>query len=110
MPAYMVAQLNVRDAEVYRRYALQVAATVKPFGGRLLVASDRADVREGAQPYPRTVIGEFPTMDAATSWYESSEYQAIKPLRVASTEGTVFIVEGFSLPERPTVQAPEVPS
>ena len=110
MTAYMVAQLSVGDVETYRRYASQVGATVQPFGGRLLVASDSADVREGVQPYPRTVIGEFPTLDAGRSWYESGEYQAIRPLRVASTEGTVFIVEGFSLPAAPTAQKPEARS
>ena len=96
----MIAQLQIHDLEEYREYARQVAPTVAPFGGRLLVASDHADVLEGRQPYPRTVIGEFPTMEAARAWYESPAYDAIRHLRMASTNGTVFLVDGLPLSER----------
>jgi uncharacterized protein (DUF1330 family) len=99
MAAYVIAQMRVQDLETYRRYAMQVAETIKPFSGRLLVANDRADVLEGSQPWPRTVIGEFASADEARRWYESDAYQAIQPLRASSSEGTVYIVEGFSLPE-----------
>lgn len=99
MPAYVIAQLHVHNAEMYREYARQVAPTIEPFGGRLLVA-DRAEVLEGDLPSSRIVIGEFPTLDAARAWYESPGYEAIRPLRQQSTRGTVSIVEGISLAER----------
>jgi uncharacterized protein (DUF1330 family) len=100
MPAYVIAQMRVDDAKVYREYALKVAPTIAPFGGRLLVASDDADVLEGQQPFPRIVIGEFPTVADAKAWYASEAYQAIQPLRAGSTTGAVFIVEGVSLADR----------
>ncbi len=98
MPAYVIAQMQVNDPEKYRMYASRVPPTVVGYGGRFLVASDTADVKEGAQTYARTVIGEFPTMEAARAWYESADYQAVLPLRLASTTGILFIVEGFTLP------------
>jgi uncharacterized protein (DUF1330 family) len=98
MPAYIIAQMTVHDAVKYREYALQVASTIGPHKGKLLVAADDADEREGERPYPRTVIGEFPDGDAARAWYESDAYQAIAPLRQQSSTGTLYIVEGFSLP------------
>ncbi len=97
MPAYVIAQMQVHDTEKYREYASKVMATVAAFEGKLL-AAETVDVREGEQAYPRTVIGEFPTADAARAWYESSEYQAVLPLRLESTTGTLYIVEGFSMP------------
>ena len=100
MAAYVIAQMQVHDVETYRQYARKVGTTVEPFGGRLIVASDTADVLEGLQPFPRTVIGEFPTMEAARAWYESPAYEAIRELRRASTQGTVFLVDGLSLAER----------
>jgi uncharacterized protein (DUF1330 family) len=100
MPAYVIAQLQIEDADMYRRYTREVAPTVAPFGGRLIVASNTAEVLEGLQPFPRTVIGEFPTIDAARAWYESPAYDAIRELRTASTRGCVFIVDGISLSER----------
>ena len=66
-------------------------------GIKLLAANDNAEVREGMQPFPRTVIVEFPDMEAARAWYESGDYQAIAPLRQAASTGTLFMIEGFSI-------------
>jgi len=99
MPAYIVAQMQIHDIETYRDYGAKVPPTVAAFDGKILAASDTAEVREGTQQYPRTVLVEFPNMDAARAWYESDEYQAILPLRQKSTTGTLFMIEGFSLPE-----------
>ena len=101
MPAYIIAQRQVHDIETYRDYGAKVPPTIAAFGGKILAASDTAEVLEGTQPYPRTVILEFPNMEAAMAWYESDEYQAILPLRQKSSTGTVFMIEGFSLPEAP---------
>ena len=98
MPAYVIAQMEVHDLQKYAEYASAVAPTVLPYKGRLLVAADDADVREGERPYPRTVIGEFPTIEDARAWYESDAYQAIAPLRQQSSTGTLYMVEGFSIP------------
>ena len=99
MPAYVIAQMEVHDIETYRDYATKVPPTVVAFGGRIVAANDSADVREGTQPFPRTVIVEFPDMEAARAWYESGDYQAIAPLRQAASTGTLFMIEGFSIPE-----------
>lgn len=100
MPAYVIAQLQVDDADTYNEYALAIGPTVAPFGGRLLVAANDATVLEGAPPYPRTVIGEFPTTEAARAWYDSPAYAEVREKRIASSRGTVFIVEGLSLAKR----------
>ena len=52
------------------------------------------DVLEGNWPLPRLVIIEFQSKDAARLFYESPEYQKILPLRQASSDGTLAIVEG----------------
>jgi uncharacterized protein (DUF1330 family) len=96
----VIAQLRIEDVDQYNEYARAVGPTVAPFGGRILVAANHADVLEGEQPFPRTVIGEFPTLEAARKWYESPAYEAIRQLRQAASRGTVFIVEGLSLAER----------
>ena len=41
-----------------------------------------------------TVVLRFATKAAATAWYESSEYRAIKHLRTDNTEGIAVIAEG----------------
>jgi uncharacterized protein (DUF1330 family) len=92
--------MTVHDVETYREYGMKVLPTVAAYGGRFLAAND-IEVKEGEPPYPRTVMGEFPDMAAARIWYESPEYQALIPLRQASTTGVLFMVEGLTMPSEP---------
>jgi uncharacterized protein (DUF1330 family) len=50
-------------------------------------------VLEGDWPWPRLVIIEFQSRDAARLFYDSPEYQKILPLRQAASDGTLAIVE-----------------
>jgi uncharacterized protein (DUF1330 family) len=99
MPAYVIAQMSVHDVDMYYDYASKLAPTVAPYGGKLLAAND-AEVREGSLPHLRTVIGEFPDLTAARSWYESDAYQAIIGLRQGASEGSLLLVEGITMPPR----------
>lgn len=98
MPAYVVTENRVTDPEKFRKYLAAVRKLVAAHGGRPLVVADAADVREGKKAEPRTAILEFPSMAAARSWYESPEYQAVISLRLESTVGCLFMVEGFVPP------------
>ncbi len=100
MAAYVVAQMHVHDLEKYLLYASQVGATISNHGGKILAANE-ADVREGEPPFTRTIIGEFPTVQAAHDWYDCEEYQAIVSLRLESTTGSLFFVEGIAVPPPP---------
>jgi len=99
MSAYVIAQMQVDDIDMYYEYSSKIGATIQGFGGKILAAND-AEVREGSLPYLRTVIGEFPTLDALRSWYESDAYQAIIGLRQNATQGALFFVEGLTMPLR----------
>ena len=100
MAAYIVAQMHVHDVAKYLDYASKVGATIGNHGGKILAANE-ADVREGEPPFTRTIIGEFPTLQAAHDWYDSEEYQAIVSLRLESTTGSLFFVEGIAPPPPP---------
>lgn len=99
MAAYIVAQMTVHDIDMYYEYAAKLFETTKGYGGKVLAAND-AEVREGSLPHLRTVIGEFPDLESARAWYESDAYQEIIGLRQNSTEGTLFFVEGMTMPPR----------
>lgn len=99
MAAYVIAQMTVNDIDMYYDYAAKLPPTAVPFGGRLLAANN-AEVREGSLLYLRTIIGEFPTLEAARSWYESDAYRAIISLRQNATDGALFFVEGMTMPPR----------
>lgn len=93
MPAYLIANVDVQNAEGYATYSAQVPATLEPYGGRILARGGKVDVLEG-EWNPRVVIFEFPDADSARRWYRSEPYQSILPIRLANSQGRLLIVEG----------------
>jgi uncharacterized protein (DUF1330 family) len=94
-PAYYVVEVNVRDLDKYKNdYTSHVAATLAPYGGRYLAAGGRTESIEGAPPASRVSILEFPSVDKAEAWYNSPDYDKIKPVRHAVATTRSFIVEG----------------
>ncbi|MGC4797292.1 hypothetical protein GAR06_03469 [Micromonospora saelicesensis] len=94
MTAYALAHL--RKAPVHAEvltYLERIDATLAPFGGRFIVHGGAIDVLEGDWPGDVIVI-EFPDLQQARSWYQSSDYQEIKPLRTRHLTGEVILVDG----------------
>lgn len=74
-------------------YLDRIQATLDPFDGRFLIHGATVEVKEG--PWPGTIVViEFPGIEQARSWYDSSDYQAILPLRTTHIEGEAIIAEG----------------
>ncbi len=101
MAAYVIAQFDVHDVDMYYEYSSKVFSTLKEFGGRIMAAND-AEVREGTIPHLRTIVGEFPSLEQARAWYDSDAYQAIIGLRQNATTGHLLMVEGLAMPPRNT--------
>lgn len=80
-------------------YLEQVEATVAPYGGKWL-AQGPGDVVEGAWP-GSVVLMEFPNREAATTWYNSPEYTAIRPLRINNAISDLILIDempdGFTI-------------
>jgi uncharacterized protein (DUF1330 family) len=94
LAAYLVAHMKVHDQDTYRRYRDAVSPLVDRFGGRFRIRGGAATALEGDWSIGRLVVIEFPSVDAARLFYDSTEYQEILPLRQRSASGTVAIVEG----------------
>ena len=97
MSAYIIAQVKVHNLEEYRKYQSAFMAASEPFGVRVLVATDDAEVLEGEWPHVRTVIMEYPSKDRAKEWYESEQYQEIVHHRFRAATTNMILVDGFSL-------------
>lgn len=95
MAGYVIAIVEVTNAEGYQAYSQQVPATVAKYGGRYLVRGGKADVREGEWPGPRTVVLEFPSLARALEWYDSPEYSPLRPVRQANSHSRI---EGVTSP------------
>ena len=94
MAAYVIYTADVTDADQYELYKAQAAPVVAAHGGSYIVRGGEIDVLEGGAPVGRTVILEFPTMQAARDWYDSDEYQAARTLRENAGRVSAYIVGG----------------
>ena len=96
MAGYVIVDVEVHDPEEYQEYSKQVPATVAQYGGRFVVRGGAYETREGEWSPQRIVVLEFPSLEAARSWYDSPDYQAILPIRQANSHcNFLTIVEGY---------------
>ncbi|MEM6596477.1 MAG: DUF1330 domain-containing protein [Pseudomonadota bacterium] len=91
---YWIAHVTVEDAQTYETYRAANAAPFAAFGAKFLVRAGAQDVPEGSAR-PRTVVLEFPTVEAARACYASPEYQAAKAIRDPIAVSDLVIVEGY---------------
>jgi len=102
MPAYVVVQIDVKDAETYERYKLLAPPAIAAYGGRYLVRGGATEALEGSWHPKRFVILEFPSTEQARAWWASPEYAAAKALRQSCTHTEMLLVEGLPPGADPT--------
>nr|WP_321509761.1 DUF1330 domain-containing protein [uncultured Celeribacter sp.] len=93
MSAYIIATIEVSDAEDYQTYASQTVAQAEAWGGRFLVKGGAPEQVEGESP-SRFVVIEFPDRETAKKWYNSPEYQEILPIALRTSRRNIVIVDG----------------
>ncbi len=96
MPAYLIANITVRDPAGFEAYRQAVPAVIAAHGGRYLVRGGAVEEKEGAPGLARLVILEFPDMAAARAFYDSPDYAPLLAMRLAATDGTLALVEGIA--------------
>ena len=94
MSGYVIANINVKNPEAYKEYIDKVKSIVEKFGGEYLVRAGEYKVIDGEWKYPRTVVIRFPSYKKALEWYNSEEYQPVKPIRLANSVANGIIIEG----------------
>jgi uncharacterized protein (DUF1330 family) len=95
MSAYVIYTADVSDPDQYELYKAQAAPAVAAHGGAYIARGGAIDVLEGDTPRGRTVILEFPTMQAARQWYDSDEYQTARALRENAGRASAYVVDGI---------------
>lgn len=94
MAAYLIADVEISDNDGYETYRAQVPAIIAAHGGRYLVRGGAIDVLEGSRSPRRTVVLEFPTMQALRSFWDSPEYLPLRALRERAATSNIFAVAG----------------
>lgn len=93
MVAYWIARSRVTDADRYGKYAALAGPIIEKHGGRFLVRAGRLVTMEG-DDYPRNVVVEFPSVEAAETCYNSPEYQEAVSHAKGAADRLLCIVEG----------------
>ena len=94
MAAYVIANVDIKDAALFEQYRKQVPDTLTRHGGRYLVRGGLHETLEGTWTPSRLVVLEFPTLEQARRWYDSEEYREPKALRMKSALTDVVLVQG----------------
>lgn len=95
MTAYVIANLDITDPEIFLEYGKRVVSVIKKFGGRYLVRGADVENLEGELGFKRLVILEFPDKSAARKFYDSKEYAPLFGMRQASARSTLALVAGY---------------
>lgn len=95
MTAYMIAQVDVRDPELFDKYRALVPGTLAKYGGEYIVRGGEMAVLEGDMPFPRVVVIKFPTFEDAKNWHASEEYKGPLEMRQAASDGILIAVDGY---------------
>ncbi len=95
MSAYVIVETDVHDPEQYERYKAAAPASVAAGGGRFVARGGELAVLEGDWRPPRLVVLEFPDLDAARRWYDSTEYGEARRLREGAATLRMVAVQGL---------------
>lgn len=95
MPAYIIVEVTIQNAEEYETYKKLTPDSLRPFGGKFIVRGAQTECLEGDWNPQRIVVMEFPTKEQAKQWWSSPEYAPAKTIRQRTAETKMILVEGY---------------
>ncbi len=95
MPAYILGRVNVTDPEQYAKYMQLTPAAIATYGGKFIVRGGTKETLEGPEETNRVVVLEFPNYERAKEFFNSSEYQAAKSLRIGAADAQFVLIDGY---------------
>ena len=107
MPAYLFIKTKVNDPEQYAKYVQSVRQLAAKWDSRYIVRSRAIEVLEGSADEwgdYLLLVSEWPSADAARSFWNSEEYRKVRELR--ANAGEVHVVLTEALPEPPDARFP----
>jgi uncharacterized protein (DUF1330 family) len=93
MPAYVVIDINIRDSDRFGQYVEAITPMLEAAGARAVSFDADPSVLEGDWTPSTVVILEFPTKDAADTFFASDAYQPLRALRHSIATTNIVIAE-----------------
>jgi uncharacterized protein (DUF1330 family) len=96
-PAYVVAEIDVTNAEPYEReYVPNAAKAITDGGGKYIVRGGGTAAIYGDPPKPRIAVMAFESMEKARAAFNSLAYKEAKKVGDKYANFRVYAVEGVS--------------
>ncbi len=95
MPAYVIVEVKIHDAEGYEAYKKLTPGAVAAFGGKFIIRGAQTECLEGDWHPERIVVLQFESVSKAKEWWASEEYKGAKKIRQASAQTKMIIVNGY---------------
>jgi uncharacterized protein (DUF1330 family) len=95
MPAYVIFDVEIRDAARYQEFMSGVKPALEVVGAKYLARGGAHKVHEGDWQPRRIVLLEFPSVSAWESFYNGPTYQGLKAIRDAASSARLVSVEGL---------------
>ena len=95
MAAYVIFDVDIRDANRYQEFMTQVKPALAEAGARYLARGGKHTVYEGDWTPRRIVLLEFPSVAAWESFYLGPVYQGLKSIRDQCSSARLVGVEGL---------------
>jgi uncharacterized protein (DUF1330 family) len=97
-PAYVVAEVNVKDRAGYEENFLKSTKTdISQHGGKYLAGGyDKTLSLVGAEPPNRVLILQFPNMDAVKQWRQEGEEDMENTVGAKYATFRIYAVEGVA--------------
>jgi uncharacterized protein (DUF1330 family) len=92
-PAYLVLEIDVKDANLFKQYQDKGSPLYPQFTGRFLVRGGKVEAF-AAEPPKRVVIAEFDSIEKAQAFRDSPAYKELVPLRDRGADVHGYIAEG----------------
>jgi uncharacterized protein (DUF1330 family) len=96
MSAYVISEVDVKDAADFEAYRTIAAKAIAQYGGRYLVRGGAAEVVEGGPPPKNIIVVEFASMARLREWYASAEYAEALTHRRTALDRRLIFVEGIA--------------
>ena len=93
MSAFMFIQADIKDPAQFLEYAKRAPALIGKFGGRYRCMRGEVEQLEGNPDNRKIVVSEWPSMEAAKTFWNSDEYEELKQVREGSADINVYLVE-----------------
>ena len=95
MSAYLIADVEITDANLYAQFLERMTPTVESHGGKFVVRGGEIEVMGGEWTPKRLAIMEFGSLQEIHTWLDSPEYTALDDIRARSSNINLVLVDGL---------------